>query len=61
MQKILSSKINALKFLKLHGFHGNPLCDCKEWGYTYKNTHILTTGHPRLLNMVSNYSLDIAV
>ena len=19
-------------FLKFHGFHGNPLCNCKEWG-----------------------------
>ena len=40
--------------MKFHGFHGNPLCDFKEWGYTYKNTHISTVSHPRLLNMVPN-------
>ena len=22
--------------MKFHGFHGNPLCDFKKWGYTYK-------------------------
>ena len=22
--------------MKVHGFHGNPLCDIKEWGHTYE-------------------------
>ena len=26
--------------MKFYGFIGNPLHDFKEWGYTYKNTHI---------------------
>ena len=52
MQKILSSKINALcGYMK---FHGNPLCDFKEWGYMHKNTRISTARRPRLLNMVPN-------
>ena len=30
-------------------------------GIRTKNTHILTTSHPRLLNMVPSISLDIAI
>ena len=29
-KKILSSKINALCYMKFHGFHGNTLSDFKE-------------------------------
>ena len=47
--------------MKFNGFHGNPLCDFKEWGYAYNNTHISTATHLGLLNMVQKYSLDIAV
>ena len=48
MQKILSSKINALwLYMKFYGFHGNPLCDFKEWGHIYKTNHISTEIHPR--------------
>ena len=61
MQKNIVLKINALWFLKFHGFHGKPLWDCKKWGYMYKNTYILIVSHPRLLNMVPNKSLDVAV
>ena len=31
--------------VKLHGFHGNTLNDIKEWGCTYKNTHISAATH----------------
>ena len=31
--------------MKIHGFHGNPLCEFKEWGYTYKNTYISIATH----------------
>ena len=34
--KILSSKINSFGFMKLYGFHGNPLSDFKEWGVPSK-------------------------
>ena len=33
----------------------------KIGGIRSKNTHILLTSHPRLLNMVPNKFLDIAV
>ena len=38
--------------MKFNGFHGNTLCDFKEWGYTYKTTHISTASHPGSLDMV---------
>ena len=28
--------INPFGYVKLHGFHGNPLCDFKEWGVPTK-------------------------
>ena len=47
--------------MKFHGFHVNPLCDLKEWGCIYKNTHISIGTHPKLLNMIPNLFLDIEV
>ena len=41
--------------MKCHGLNGNPLCDLKEWGYMYKNTHISTATHP-ILKPTSNRS-----
>ena len=47
-------------YVELHNFHGNLLCDCKEWGCTYIYTHISATAYPRILNLVPNPSLDIS-
>ena len=33
----------------------------KYWEGTYKNIHISTATHPRTVNLVSNYSADIAL
>ena len=53
--------MNSFCYEKLHGFHGNPVCDFKEWGCFYENTHISGATHPRTLNLVSNLFKDIAV
>ena len=53
--------INPFGNVKLHGFHGNPLCDFKEWGCFYKNTHISAATHHSTLNLVSNLFKDMAV
>ena len=52
--------INPFDYVKLHDFHGNPLCDCKEWGCFYKNTHISAATYLKTLNLVSNLFKDIA-
>ena len=31
--------------MKFHGFHGNLLLYSKEWGCTYKNSHISAATH----------------
>ena len=49
-----------LKNVKLHGFHGNTLCDFKEWGVPSKKTHISAATHHITLNLISNFSLDMA-
>ena len=33
----------------------------KEWGCTYKNTHISATTRPRILNWVPNYFLVVEI
>ena len=38
--------------MKFHGFHGNPFRNLKEWGHTYKNTHISAATHHIILNLV---------
>ena len=47
--------------MKLHGFHGNPLCDFKDWGMYLQNAHISAATDPKILNLVSNYFEDIAL
>ena len=37
---------------KMHGFHGNPLCDSQDQGYTYKINNISGATYPRPLNLV---------
>ena len=54
LKKILSSKNVQFGYLKLHGFHGKPLCDIKEWGYIYKKTHTSATNHPKILSDTSS-------
>ena len=41
--------------------HGNPFCDFKELGCPYKNMHISAATHHRILNLVPNQFLDIAI
>ena len=59
--KYCSKNISIFCCVKLHGFHGNQLCDFRELGCTYKLTHISAATHPRLLNIVSNKRLDITI
>ena len=49
-----SQTLTQIGYVKLHGFHGNPKYNFKEWGCTYKNTRISAATHPRILNLVSN-------
>ena len=49
-------KIFAMGYVKIHGFHGNPLW-IREWGYAYKITHISAVTYPRLLNLKPNCSM----
>ena len=35
--------------MKFYGLHGNPLCDFKEWGCTYKKNHISTAPYPIII------------
>ena len=35
-----TSKHFSMGYVKMHGFHGNPLHDFREWGYAYKFNHI---------------------
>ena len=53
--------INPFGYVKVHAFHGNPLCFFKEWECFYKTTHISAATHPKTLNLVSNLFKDIAV
>ena len=53
MQKILSSKINVLWVFEISWFPWQPIMlTVNNEGIRTRNTHILTTSHPRLLNMV---------
>ena len=55
MQKIFSSKINVLCVFEISLFPWQPIMlTVNNEGVRTKNTHILTTSHPRLLNMVPN-------
>ena len=60
-KQISSPIIKPFGYVKLHGFHGNLLCDFKEWGCFYKNSHISAATRPRTLNLVSNLAKDISV
>ena len=54
-KKILSSKINVIWVFEISWFPWQPIMPTvKNVGIRTKNTHILTTSHPRLLNMVPN-------
>ena len=51
-KNIVLKKLMHFGYMKFYGLRGNPLCDFKEWGCTYKNTHISAATHPRILNLV---------
>ena len=51
----LPQKLTCLGFVKMHGFHGNPL-QIPEWGCDYKITHISAVNYPRILNLVPDES-----
>ena len=54
-KKMLSSKINVIWAFEISWFSWQPIMPTgKIGGIRTKNTHILTTSHPRLLNMVPN-------
>ena len=54
-KKMLSSKINVIWAFEISWFPWQPIMPTvKIGGIRTKNTHILTTSHPRLLNMVPN-------
>ena len=54
-KKILSSKIKVLWVFEISCFPWQPIMPTVKNGVIRtKNTHILTTSHPRLLNMVPN-------
>ena len=64
MPKNIVLKIMHSGYMKFHGFHGNLLCDLKEWVCTYKNTHFLAATHPRILtctNIIPGHSSFLAV
>ena len=46
--------INQFVNVKMHCFHGNPICDFKILGAYLQNIHISTATHPRTVNLVSN-------
>ena len=50
VKTLYSLGIHPFVCLKWHGFHGNPLCDFKDWEYSFKNIHILAASHPRTFN-----------
>ena len=57
---LYSSIIHLFGYLKWHGFHGNPICDFKDWECSFKNIHISAAAHPRTLILVSSYFADKA-
>ena len=61
VNKLCSSIINPFRYFKIHGFHGNPLYDFKDWEHSYKNIHISAASHPRAHNLLSNLSAEIAL
>ena len=61
VNKLCSSIINPFFYFKIHGFHGNPLCDFKDWGHSYNNIHISAASHLRAHNLLSNLSAEIAL
>ena len=53
MQKIVSSKINVLWVFEISWFPWQPIMPTvNNKGIRTKNTHIITTSHPRLQNIV---------
>ena len=60
-KKLCSSMINSFGYFKIHGSHGNPLYDFKDWEHSYKNIHISAASHPRAHNLLSNLSAEIAL
>ena len=52
VETLYSSIIHPFGYLKWHGFHGNPLCDFKDWECSFKTIHISAASHPRTLNLV---------
>ena len=52
-KKLCFSIINPFGYFKIHGFHGNPLYDFKDWEHSYKNIHISAASHPRAHNLLS--------
>ena len=60
-KKLCSLIINSFGYFKIHGFHGNPLYNFKDWGHNYKNIHISAASHPRAYNLLSNYFAEIAL
>ena len=59
--QLCSSIINPFGYFKIHGFHGNPSYDLKEWEHRYKNIHISAASHPRAHNLLSYLSAEIAL
>ena len=53
MRELCPQIITPLHFVKMHGYHGNPLDTSHVWGYTYKISHISAAISPRPLNSVS--------
>ena len=53
-KKICFSIINPFGYFKIHGFHGNPVYDFKDWEHSYKNIHISIASRPRAYNLLSN-------
>ena len=60
-KKLCSSIVNPFDYFKIHGFHGKPLYDFKDWEHSYKNIHISAASHPRAHNLLSNKSAEISL
>ena len=60
VKTLYSLIIHLFGYLKWHGFHGNPLCDVKDWECSFKNIHISAASHPRTITLVSSYFSDKA-
>ena len=60
VKTLYSSIIYPFGYLKWHGFHGNPLCDFKDWECSFKNILISAASHHRTLNLAPSYFADKA-